>query len=137
MGLVLGVGLACLVFHEITFLRNLRTHSPADGKETGTDKEKKKIVLVSRRWSFFLGIVFIGVPQFNSIWSLMLIGCTLSRLGLGLSFVCIGWWMSTLFWAQFKGEWMWWLVRIVVPCFRVCQFVSNSDLVVVSYTPVM
>lgn len=120
VGLVLGVGLACLVFHEITFLRNLRTHSPADGKETGTDKEKKKIVLVSRRWSFFLGIVFIGVPNsialvFNAHW-LHTFG-----LGLGLSFVCIGWWMTTLFWEQFKGDWMWWLLGLL---FHISVFIN-------------
>ena len=42
VGLVLGVGLACLIFREITFLRNLGRRSPADGKGIGTDKEKKK-----------------------------------------------------------------------------------------------
>ena len=120
VGLVLGVGLACLVFREITFLRDLRKHSPADGKGIGTDKEKKKIVLISRRWAFFLALVFFCVPNsialvFNVHW-LHTFG-----LGLGLSFMCIGWWMSTLFWEQFKGDWMWWLLGLL---FHISVFVN-------------
>ncbi|MYF98635.1 hypothetical protein F4212_05800 [Candidatus Poribacteria bacterium] len=112
VGLVLGIGLTGLVFREITFLRDLRRHSPVDEKETGADKEKKKVVLLTRRWLFFFGIVFIGVHNsialvFNVHW-LHTFG-----LGLGLSFVCIGWWMSTLFWEQFKGDWMWWLLGLL------------------------
>ena len=120
VGLVLGVGLTCLVFREIIFLRDLRRHSPADGKEIGTDKDKKKIVLLSRRWAFFLGLVFIGVPNsialvFNAHW------LHTSGFTLGLSLVCIGWWMSTLFWEQFKGDWMWWLLGLL---FHVSVFVN-------------
>ena len=120
VGLILGVGLTCLVFREITFLRDLRTNSPADGKGIGTDKEKKKIVLLSRRWSFFIGIVFFAVPNslalvFNAHWLYTF------RLSLGLSFVCIGWWMTTLFWEQFKGDWMWWFLGLL---FHISVFIN-------------
>ena len=112
VGLVLGIGLTCLVLREITFLRNLRRHSSADGQENVIDKEQKKFVLLSRRWSFFLGLVFIGVP--NSIALVFKVHWLHTfGLSLGLSFVCIGWWMSTLFWEQFKGDWMWWLVGLL------------------------
>ena len=120
VGLVLGVGLTCLVFREITFLRDLRRRSPTDGKGSGTNKEKKKIVLVSRRWAFLLGLVFIGVPNSIALVSNLHWLHTFG-LSLGLSFVCIGWWMTTLFWEQFKGDWMWWFVGL---SFHISVFVN-------------
>ena len=103
LGLALGIGLACLGFGEITFLRK---RCAACEKRIITDEKLGKIVLISGRLLSLLGAALVVLENsialvFNIHW--------LQTFGdaLGLSLLCIGTWMLILFTERYKDDRKW------------------------------
>ena len=103
LGLTLGVSLACIGFCEIAFIRKRCT---ACGKRIFISEGQEKIVLISGRSLFLLGVVLVLLNNsialvFNIHW--------LHTLGhvLGLSLACIGIWLLALHCERYKGDRQW------------------------------